>query len=167
MKLNKLHNIKSSGFKTPNHYFESFDEKVINQLQFFSETQTSKNSGFKIPNGYFNTVETSILNKVKSEKKPIAINSKTSKTLYYISGIAASILLCAAIFWNWPSDDSITTEMVEFYFENSELDSYDLAQLLSDENFLEEDFIIAETNYTEDDLETYLLENSNVEAILE
>jgi hypothetical protein len=68
---------------------------------------------------------------------------------------------------NIEKPDELTGEMVEAYFENSGLDTYDLAQLLSDADILEDDFTIIETNYNEDNLEDYLLENADIETILE
>ena len=40
--------------------------------------------------------------------------------------------------------------MVEVYFQDSDLDSYELADLLSNVELLEDDFIISETNYNDD-----------------
>ena len=32
MKKDKLHNVKSTGFKTPEHYFESFEDQLFERL---------------------------------------------------------------------------------------------------------------------------------------
>ena len=61
----------------------------------------------------------------------------------------------------------LSAEIVEAYFQDSDLDSYQLAQLLSDADLLEDDFTIAQTTYNEDNLETYLLENADLESFLE
>ena len=57
--------------------------------------------------------------------------------------------------------------MVENYFQDSDLDSYELAQLLSDAELLEDDFVITETEYNEENLEAYLLDNSDIEQLLQ
>ena len=88
------------------------------------------------------------------------------KKVYYISGIAASLLLMLAVF-NGSATDEFSVEMVENYFAESSLDSYELAELLSDANILEYDFTITEINNTEKILEDYLLENADIEAIIE
>jgi len=165
MKNKKLEHIKSAGFKTPDNYFESFDAKLKARL---SENDTIENveaSGFKIPDNYFETLDDKILNKVKDDKPVITLKSK--QKLYYIAGIAASLILLFAIFINKDTTDDISAEMVESYFQESDLDSYELAELLSDAELLEDDFIITETDYNEDNLETYLLDNSDIEELLQ
>ena len=63
--------------------------------------------------------------------------------------------------------DEISVEMVETYFQDSDLDSYELAELLLDAEILEEDFTVIETEFDEDNLESYLLENTDIESILQ
>lgn len=166
MKENKLHNDLHSGFKTPDNYFESFDQKVFNKLQSDDNLSKIDGHGFRIPDNYLNEIDSSILSNVTSE--PSVITLKPRQSFYYLTGIAASLLLLFAIFINNNnSDEEISAEMVETYFQNSDLDSYELAQLLSDAEMLEEDFIITETNYSEENLESYLLENADLEQFIE
>ncbi|SHH42578.1 hypothetical protein [Winogradskyella jejuensis] len=167
MKKDKLHNINSSGFKAPKDYFESFDEKLMQRLE--NETSFSKveSPGFKTPEAYFDTIEDSVLNRLNTKEQTPVISLFRSKKLYYISGIAASLLLLFAVFINQSNTAEISVEMVENYFIESDLDTYDLAELLTQVEVLEEDFKITETTYNEDNLEEYLLENADIEAILE
>jgi len=168
MKKNDLHTIKTSGFKTPDNFFESFDGKVLQQLDTKTIIKDIEDTGFNVPDNYFDTVETVILDKVVSKDKTKLITLSTKRAFYYISGIAASVLLLISIF-NWDdgtTNNNITIEMVETYFENSDLNSYELADLLSETEFLEDDFSIVETEYDEDNIEAYLLENSDLETIL-
>ncbi len=163
MKLNSEHNNKH-GFKTPDNYFESFEDKVFGQL---NETgiENDISHGYKVPEGYFDTINETILNRAKS--KPKTISFKPNPKLYYITGIAASLVLLFAIFINIESTDEISAEMVETYFQESDLDSYELAELLSEAELLEENFVITETEFNEDNLESYLLENSDIEQLLQ
>ena len=165
MKKEKLHNIKSNGFKTPENYFDSIEDKFFERLKFEENIEGVNDSGFTAPEGYFDTLEDKILSKL--EDKPIVkLNSR--KTLYYIAGIAASLLLLFAIFLNNnDTTQELSAEMVETYFENSDLDSYELAELLVNADILEEDFTIVETEYKEENLESYLLENTDIETILQ
>ncbi|MEY8848826.1 hypothetical protein AB9K26_08420 [Psychroserpens sp. XS_ASV72] len=166
MKENKLHKDTHSGFKTPDNYFESFDEKVLNQLHSDQILNNIDGHAFKVPDGYFKEIDSNILSNIKSE--PSVITLKPRPKLYYLTGIAASLLLLFAIFINNnDSDEEISAEMVETYFQNSDLDSYELAQLLSEAEMLEEDFIITETTYSEENLESYLLENADLEQFIE
>ena len=165
MKNKKLEHIKSAGFKTPDNYFESFDTKLKERLSDKELTNNIETSGFKVPDNYFETFDDKLLNKLKEDKPVITLKSR--QTFYYIAGIAASLILLFAIFINDESTEEISAEMVEAYFEDSDLNSYELAELFSEVDILEEDFIISETNYNEDNLEDYLLEYTDIEELLQ
>lgn len=122
--------------------------------------------GFTVPKDYFTSVEAKILDTVNSESETKVVRLFSKKQLYFVSGIAASLLLMLAVF-NGSATDELSVEMVEDYFAESSLDSYELAELLSDANILEDDFTITEINNTEKILEDYLLENADIEAIIE
>ncbi len=167
MKKDKLHNIKSAGFKIPDHYFESFEDKLIDRLNENESIEGIETSGYTIPKDYFDTLEDTIISKLNTEDKPV-INLQSRNTFYYIAGIAASLILLFAIFINTETpEESLSVEMVETYLENRDLNSYELAQLLFDTDLLEDDFTITTTPYEEDNLESYLLDNSDIETILE
>ena len=166
MKKDKLHNIKSTGFKTPDNYFEDFENAFFENLESKTALKDIEETGFTVPKDYFNTVENDILNKLKNEDKPV-FTLKTRKTFFYVAGIAASLILLVAIFFNNNTEEEISVDMVESYLENRSLNSYELAQLLYDAEVLEEDFTIIESYYEEENLESYLLENSDIENILE
>ena len=168
MKKEKLHIIKSPGFKTPKDYFESFDDKLMQHLNNKEIIEGIEVTGFKVPDAYFNTVENVILNRIKEDDKTPVIKLKSRTPFYYVASIAASLLLLFAIFFNTKNNtDELSAEIVEAYFQDSDLDSYQLAQLLSDADLLEDDFTIAQITYNEDNLETYLLENADLESFLE
>ena len=165
MKNEKLHNIKSNGFKTPENYFDSIEDKFFERLKFEENIEGVNDSGFTAPEDYFDTLEDKILSKLE-DKPVVKLNSR--KNFYYIAGIAASLLLLFAIFLNNnDTTQELSAEMVETYFENSDLDSYELAELLVNADILEEDFTIVETEYKEENLESYLLENTDIETILQ
>lgn len=167
MNKKDLNNVKSSGFKTPDDYFETFDDKLFTRLNEKESIKDVKDTGFKVPKGYFDTVEDNIFKKREGNNKLI-ISLKQKKTWYYVTGIAASLVLFFGILFNTSSNtEDISAEMVETYLEISDLDSYELAQLLSENDFLEDDFTLTETTYNEDNLETYLLDYSDIETIIE
>ncbi len=167
MKKDKLHNIKSTGFKTPDHYFDSFEDKLFDRLTEKESIDRIETTGFEVPKDYFDTVEAKVFDRLNIKEQPV-ISLKPRANFYYIAGIAASLLLLLAIFINnEQTEETFTAEMVEAYFEESDLSSYDLAQLLSDTDLLEDDFTIIETTYEEDNLESYLLDNADVETIIE
>lgn len=167
MKKETIHNITSPGFKTPKNYFDTFENKLLERISEKDAMLGIETTGYKVPNDYFNSVEATILSKIETAEKPI-VKLKPRTTFYYMAGIAASLLLLFAIFINnEQTEETFTAEMVEAYFEESDLSSYDLAQLFSETDLLDEDFKIINTPYEEDNLELYLLENSDVELIME
>ena len=167
MKNKDLHNIKSSGYKTPDNYFESFDDRIFDRLQDEKKIEDIEQSGFSIPDQYFEKVESQILEKLDPPKVTPIFTLNTKRTLYYAVGIAASLILMFAIFLNENSNDEISADMVESYLETRDLDSYELAELLNEAELLEEDFSVIETSYNEDLLELYLLDNADIESIIE
>jgi hypothetical protein len=166
VKKDKIHNINTTEFKTPSNYFESFDEKLMQRLNEEKSIEWISSPGFTVPKDYFTSVEAKILDTVNSESETKVVRLFSKKQLYFVSGIAASLLLMLAVF-NGSATDELSVEMLEDYFAESSLDSYELAELLSDANILEYDFTITEINNTEKILEDYLLENADIEAIIE
>ena len=59
MKQNKLHTIKTSGFKTPKDYFSKVEEQILNEVNLMDKVDAS---GFDIPESYFDAVEHTIMN---------------------------------------------------------------------------------------------------------
>ncbi|SDS64982.1 hypothetical protein SAMN04515667_2655 [Formosa sp. Hel1_31_208] len=167
MKNKKLHTIKSAGFKTPDQYFDSFDAKIIARIKDKKTIEGIELPGFSVPENYFDSIEESVLNKLHLENDSPVIALSYRKSFYYIAGVAASLVLLFAIFINGNTNDELSVDMVENYLETRDLDSYELAQLLSDADLLEDGFTIIETSYNEDNLESYLLENADIQSILE
>ncbi len=167
MKNKDLHNDKTSGFKTPDNYFETFDERLFDRLSDERKIEGITEPGFSIPDHYFDTVEAEILGKLEPPKKTPIFTLNTRRTFYYVTGIAASLILMFAVFIKGNTNDEISADMVESYLETRDLDSYELAELLSEAELLEEDFSVIETSYNEDLLELYLLDNADIESIIE
>ena len=88
-------------------------------------------------------------------------------SLYYISGIAAALVLFFALIPNAMESNDLTLEMVETYFENKDLDSYELAELLIESDLLEIDDLTLEPEYDDQDIEAYLLDNADLEQIIQ
>ena len=169
MKKDDLNINKTTGFKIPEDYFQSFETQFNEQLKLDEVLKDHNDSGYSVPKNYFNTVEDSIIKKLsqlEGDKPVVRINFKRS--LYYISGIAASLLLLFAIFINKEETSEISIDMVEAHFETLDIDSYELAELLVDTQLLDDDFTITNSTYNETNLETYLLDNADdLEAFLE
>lgn len=161
MKQNKLYNIKNSGFKTPENYFEGLEESVMNQLKL---EEKIKESGFKAPDNYFKGIEDTIFEKVKPEPKVISIFSK--RNLFYAASIAAVFVLMFSVFINKNglTFEDLETASIEDYLYIEDIDTYELAALLTEDELNSEYFI--ETELSDDSIEDYLLENTTIEELI-
>jgi len=165
MKKNTLHQITSSGFKTPENYFESFDASLLNKLHPESALDSVKTSGFKIPDNYFETVDETILDlTVKNKTKVIPLFSKTQ--WIYASSIAAAVLLLfnLSFFESKPSFDNLDTETIDYFIMDEPMSSYEMALLLDNETL--EEALDIDYSINEDIIEEYLLNNADIEALL-
>ena len=162
MKNEKLKHIKSTGFKTPNDYFESFEEKIFSKLNTESQLDSIKETGFKVPDGYFDSVNDEILN----QKEPKVIQLFSKRNLIYVSSIAAAILLLfnLSLLDKDPTFDNLETETVENYIIDENITSYEIAALLTEKQ-IDEDITI-EHNFNEDSIEAYLLDNADIESLM-
>lgn len=166
MKNKNLHNIKSSGFKAPDGYLESFDELLLKKLKETSLLDGLENSGFKVPDKYFESFDEKFAKNLSSDKKIKVIPFISWKKMAYVSGIAASIILMVSLFNNYNNEttfDSLETTLIDKYIVEEEFTNEEIATLLSDDltlnNFMDSHLIDA-------DLEEYILNNSSVEEYL-
>ncbi|MEM5564453.1 hypothetical protein WNY78_05040 [Psychroserpens sp. AS72] len=164
MKHKKLDNINASGFKVPKDYFSQVEEQILNDVHLKNKV---KNSGFDVPDSYFETLEDQIFERldIKSETKIIPLFN-WKKTLY-VSAIAASLVLMFNVFYNASEEltfSSIDTASIEDYLADENYTSYELSELLTYEELSNDNFI--ETKITQEQLEDYLLNSSNLEDLL-
>ncbi|MGB5417901.1 hypothetical protein [Algibacter sp.] len=166
MKNKKLHIIESSGFKTPNDYFESLDDKILSKIKIESPLNPIKETGFKVPDNYFESLNESILGKNITNKEPKVIQFLSKRNLVYLSGIAAAILLLfnLSLFENTPTFSNLDIETVESYINEEDFSSYEIAALYGDEQI--EEYLIIEHSFNDDNLEGYLMDNTNIEELM-
>ena len=153
MTLNKIH--KNSAFKVPKVYFENFDEAFFNELELKNQV---KESGFKTPDDYLDEFNASIPRTLKSNNSR-KINKKHS---FYISGIAAALVLL--LMFSLPREEiqEISLETIENYLINEEDQSEALSNILTLEDL--NDVSTLEVSYSE--IENYILQNASVETLL-
>ncbi|RLD28308.1 MAG: hypothetical protein DRI75_07190 [Bacteroidetes bacterium] len=165
MKLN-LNNKNKTGFKTPNNYFNTVEDKIMSALKLESKLNQVNEVGFKTPNNYFDTLEDVIINKIEKKNTPKVVSLFTKRNILYASSIAASVLLLfnLSFFDKEVTWDSLDTETIVNYIIDEGIDSYELAALLSEDDFSEADFI--EQNIADETLENYLLDNLDLEELI-
>jgi len=164
-----LKNIKEPGYLAPDSYFESIEDSVMSKLNDDMVLENIKDSGFKTPDNYFEHVEDTVLAKLNDNKSTKVLPLFSRRNVLYVSGVAAAILIMLGIFNNKTNNgiDSLDIEVVESYLEDQDLDTYDIASLLSVEDLEEDDFGIINDSFTEESLEDYLMDNANLEDIIE
>jgi len=166
MKNKKIHNIKSHGFKVPKDYFDAFEEKLLNKIKNEDVAFHKTPTGFKVPTDYFDTVEDNILKKLSEENRTKVIPLFSKKTIIYASSIAAAVLLLfnLSVFEKTPSFDNLETETVENYILDQDISSYEIASLFTDTELDDNNFV--DHNFDAENIEEYLLDNADIEALL-
>ncbi|SRX76290.1 hypothetical protein [Aequorivita antarctica] len=156
-----------SGFKTPENYFESFEERLYSKL---SEENFPKSAGFKAPDGYFDNLGEQILKTVIASEKPAKVIQLFPKKYFgYAAAIAASVIIGFTVF-NTNSDnsslDSLQLAAIDTYIEdgNLNLDIYDLTTFINDEDIT--DLKLEDHQFSETTLENYILENVDEETLI-
>ena len=147
MKNDNINNIKNSGFKIPDNYFQDFEENILSKVKLKSLTE---DSGFVVPDNYFDEFKVS----VKNETKVISIFNRKNRLL--VSSIAAAIVLFFSlnIFNNSiVSLNDLDTETVDSYILD-EANVSELTALFSDNELNETQFI--DYSISEETLDTYL-----------
>lgn len=156
------------GFKVPEGYFESFEETLFENIEL---EKLPKKPGFGVPKGYFDNLEDTILQKVTEvnpETKVVPLFRK--KAFWFAASIAACIAFVFTVFNPFGeklvSLEELSQTEIEAYMgeDLTSLDSYDLAQVLTDEDL---ESLEIENNYLGDEnLEDYLLDNIDDPSIL-
>ncbi|WP_052823520.1 hypothetical protein [Neotamlana sedimentorum] len=165
MKNKSLHNINKTGFKTPQDYFNNFDDSLLSVAKLKDNASAP---GFKIPDNYFKTLEVAVTEKISSEKKPKVIPLFNKRNILYATSIAAAVVLLFSLtlFNNEKNSwNTLDIETVENYILDEELTSYDMATLLVEDNLEIENFV--NHNFEEDNIESYLLDHIDVEDFIE
>jgi len=158
-----LKNIKASGFKTPENYFEGVEDSVLNQIHL----KSIEGSGFKIPEDYLDTLDDTIIAKVSKNNDTKVINLFSRKNLLYMSSVAAAVLLLfnLSIFESKrvASFDTLDTATLENYILSEYIDSYEISSLMNNEEINEEAFI--DYNFSDEHMEDYILNNIDIEGL--
>lgn len=135
--MNKDHENK---FKTPEGYFESFNERLFARLEAEEEEPNTdflpRTDGFNIPEGYFTTLYPSVQSKLEKRSTKV-ISLKQYRTFYYAAAVLAALFVLT-LGWNWNKSPDVSFEDlastdIETYFEDNELglSSYEIAETVN------------------------------------
>lgn len=164
MEDNKLQNIKNTGFKTPDNYFDTLEDRLFTEAKLKANVS---GSGFVMPEDYLDGLENTILNKVPKVEEPKVISIFSKRTLVYVSSIAAAILLLfnLSILETKPTTfDSLDTETVENYILEEDIGSYEINTSLTEDDFYVDNF--SEVTIDDESFEDYILNDVNLEDIM-
>ena len=163
MKEKNLHNIKDSGFKTPENYFSNLEEITMSNLHLKERLNTA---GFKIPENYFDSLENRIISQTSYKHKAKVIPLITKRYILAASGVAAAIVLLFNLNLNTKdfSFNSIETEVLEKYVSNQEFDTFDLETGLIEDIDISSFFL--EESISDVSLENYLYNTSDLEDFI-
>lgn len=153
MSLNKIY--KKIPFKVPKDYFESFYANFFIEQELKNKVQKT---GFKTPDGYLNDFNVSIpkTSKVTNLRK---LNKKYS---FYLSGIAAALILLFMFIMPKKDNEEVSLEILENYLL-SEVDHSDLLSNILTLDELNDLYIL---NVSSSEIENYLLQNASIETLL-
>lgn len=166
--MKKIKDIEKHGFKVPEGYFEGIEDAVLSRLSEEKLKADISETGFKMPDNYLDSIEDKVFEKIKEEPKVVSIFR--SKGFYYVSGIAASLLILFGIIMDRGisvETQEMDYEQVENYLLDQDLDTYELASLLTEEEINQINDEILDDVYEDENIEDYLLENVNLEDIIE
>jgi len=166
---NKLDNIKNTGFKVPQDYFQNLEDKIMDNAKLDNTLQGIDDTGFKTPEGYLDTLEDVVLTKVTKSSNPKVVSLFNKQTLIYISSVAAAVLIMFNVFWNKTETtiDTIDAELVENYIIDQGINTYEIASLLSNDDEINLDIELFDETFNDDSLEDYLLENVDLEDFID
>ncbi|MCK0135218.1 hypothetical protein [Arenibacter sp. S6351L] len=127
---------KNNSFKVPDGYFDTLSSDIFKKIAK-EDISMPPNEGFKIPEGYFDTLNAKLLGQLENTPvEPKVIPLKSYKKHYYTAAsVAAVVLLFILVQFNrdkTPSYSDLANSDIEHYFEfnDLELSSYDLAEIL-------------------------------------
>ncbi len=165
--MNKnLDNIENTGFNIPEDYFKSLEDQIMNTINSKGALESIESTGFEMPESYLNSVEAAVFSKLSKNDNSKVISIFNRRNLLYLSGVAAAVLLFFSLIFNnnTITIENINIELVETYIINEDLDSYDIAALLDDDEL--ENALYLQNIIMDETLEDYLLENTTIEDLL-
>ncbi len=151
---------------TPEGYFENFEDRMMLRIM---EENLPESNGLRVPNTYFDSLEDRVVDRLEVNTEPKVIPLFSKRTLIYVSGIAASLLLLISL-WGRSGEmslDELSANEVEEYIENGGIDlsSYEVMALLAEDELSE--INIPSEVISDEQLETYLLENFDETSLIE
>ncbi|MGY0392771.1 hypothetical protein ACW5R3_09480 [Bizionia sp. KMM 8389] len=163
MNSNELKNIKQSGFKTPDNYFQNFEDNLLSEIAIQEQCDSA---GFKVPDNYFENFNVSTKNltpQENSSSKVIPLFAKKS-WLYAASIAAIAILVFTLPDFNQPVNFStLDNDSIENYILANDYEATEFNNLITDPAAFEN--TIYNEALSDTSLENYMYNNSELEDL--
>jgi len=128
---------KGADYKIPENYFVDFQERLHVQIEFEKIVGIKKATGFTVPEGYFAHFPEKVSQQIKQTTHPTKVVSLfKTKWIYAVASVAAMLLFLLILepFDTQYTFDTIENDTIAEYLEtNTVLSSYDVGELLTDE----------------------------------
>lgn len=147
-------------FKTPEGYFESFNERLMDKIAK-ENSIIPKNDGFSAPHGYFEELPEKVLGKIT----PKVVRLTNYRKYYFAAAAIAALIVLTVIFKqeNEPEfgfNDLASAELDAYFLDtNSEFTSYELAEAVGTEDITIMDITEADDSFENKMILDYLDEN--------
>ncbi|TAI49183.1 hypothetical protein [Flagellimonas allohymeniacidonis] len=130
---------EENNFKTPEGYFESFNERLMGKIRGEEETEKlsflPKSDGFSVPEGYFQNLDQKMSSRLGDQETKV-ISLKTYRKYFY-GAVAAAAVFLVIFGLNFNTETPVAFEdlasaEIDAYLESTELDlsSYELAEMV-------------------------------------
>ncbi|MCW5517053.1 hypothetical protein [Muriicola sp. Z0-33] len=158
--MNEEH--KNSGFKTPENYFEGFNDRLSERLKE-DESTLPENAGLKVPEGYFDSLNEQITDKLQQTTSTKVVKLYPHRK-YYLAAAAIAALFILVLGIQQFGDkeltfDSLANSDIENYLDNTDLglSSYEIAEVVALDDIAIDN--ILEHELIEESIIDYLDEN--------
>jgi hypothetical protein len=152
---------KESGFKVPENYFESIEDRFFDKIKIDKLTDKE---GFNVPENYFESIEDNVFEKINSEKEltqtketnVISFRERVVKRFIPIAIAASFLIFSGIIYFNNQklNFDKLAQNDIENWIDNNinEIDSNTITDVYQDATL--EDI----SSFDDDELIDYLKE---------
>lgn len=165
MSHNPLNKKISQGFKLPNDYLNTVEDRLSHRLQNLPLIAT-KASGFKVPEGYLDNFKP-VVSKQHKTKAPKTVKLTPLRKFIYLSGVAASVVLALSYFSNQNNNHSfnkLDTTVIETYLQ----DDFNLQYVST--LFQEDDLDLSafsQVNFSNESFENYIIDNATIDDLID
>ncbi len=163
MKTNKSKYSKDSGFKHPDNYFESLEERIMQRMETNTKVNLPTHSGFNVPEGYFDSLEKRLIARTSENHSPRVIRLFKKEYLFYAAAVAALfVLIFGDFFKNDPKQtlgwEDIEISAIENYIdEGFEMGYIDLSSAEFSDYIFEDGKLVDDSDF----------KNMNSEAVFD